>query len=384
MNNNIDSTKQDAICRPKTVSIIPHCLIILILDTSHSMWGKGLRDLKHALQAFYKTIEMNGIIETVVDIAAISMGDNLTMLEDFTPFRLSNLLTINIRPKGDTPIGAALKLAMQKIQEQLEVYQANGIEYVTPQLILLSDGKNSSDNFSAEAAEIQKACAEGKLICRAIAMGDSPNCQALSLIAGNNVMLPQDDNLPKAFVDAGEAISITYEAEAEKAVTCLPETTETNDIHETEASTNAADNEPEYLLDGSNIIHWNKYNKNVSLECVLALTRELEKQGKPFHVYFDATTKHVLKKECPDELPTYEQLLKDCPEHYHQVPAGTSADDFLLFLANKKQDSLIITNDQFKDHIDQYPWIMDHGRLLHGMVLNNLIYLPEISQQFPL
>ena len=221
MNSNTDSTKQDAICRPSLASIIPHCLIMLVLDTSHSMWGKGLHDLKHALQAFYKTIEINGIINTVVDIAAVSMGDNLTMLEDFTPFQTSKLLSINIRPKGDTPIGAALKLAMQKIQKQLEVYQTNGIEYVTPQLILLSDGKNSSDNFSKEAAKIQKACAEDKLICRAIAMGDSPDYQTLSLIAGNNVMLPKNNNLPKAFVDAGKAISVTYEAEAAEIVPCI-------------------------------------------------------------------------------------------------------------------------------------------------------------------
>lgn len=383
MMNNSDSTKQDAICRPKSVSIIPHCLIMLVLDTSHSMWGKGLRDLKHSLRAFFKSIELNGILCSIVDIAAVSMGDNLTMLEEFTPLQLSKLPTINIRPKGDTPIGAALKLAMQKIKEQVEQYQSEGLEYVTPQLILLSDGKNSSDDFSAEAIEIQQACAEGKLICRAIAMGDSPNCQALARIAGDNVTLPKDDNLPKAFVDAGEAISVTYEAEAEKTVPCLPPAEEAASDAESNVSSPCTEG-PEYLLDGSNIIYWNKLINNISLKCVLALTRELEKAGKPFHVYFDATTRHVLKKECPDELPTYEQLLKDCPEHYHQVPAGTSADAFLLFLANEKPNRLIVTNDQFKDHIDQYPWVKDRGRLLHGMVLDNLIFLPEIAQQFPL
>ena len=383
MMNNTDSTKQDAICRSSLASIIPHCLIMLVLDTSHSMWGKGLHDLKHSLRAFFKSIGLNGFLGSVVDIAAVSMGDNLTMLEEFTPLQLSKLPTINIRPKGDTPIGAALKLAMLKIKEQVEQYQSEGLEYVTPQLILLSDGKNSSDDFSAEANEIQKACAEGKLICRAIAMGNSPDCQALARIAGDNVTLPKDDNLPDAFTEAGNAISVTYEAEAEKTVPCLPPAEEAVSDAKSNVSSPRTEG-PEYLLDGSNIIHWNKYSKNISLECVLALTRELEKAGKSFHVYFDATTRHVLKKECPDELQTYEHLLNDCPEHYHQVPAGTSADDFMLFLANQKPDSLIITNDQFKDHIDQYPWVKDRGRLLHGMVLDNLIFLPETAQQFPL
>ena len=35
---------------------LPHCPIILVLDTSHSMWGKGLSDMVSSLKVFYQTL----------------------------------------------------------------------------------------------------------------------------------------------------------------------------------------------------------------------------------------------------------------------------------------------------------------------------------------
>ena len=64
---------------------MPHCPVILVLDTSHSMWGQGLTDMMVSLKAFYKTIADIQFLNAEVDIAAVSMGDNLCMLEDFTP-----------------------------------------------------------------------------------------------------------------------------------------------------------------------------------------------------------------------------------------------------------------------------------------------------------
>ena len=33
--------------------IVPHCPVMLVLDTSHSMWGKGLSDMTRSLKAFH-------------------------------------------------------------------------------------------------------------------------------------------------------------------------------------------------------------------------------------------------------------------------------------------------------------------------------------------
>lgn len=350
---------------------MPHCPVVLVLDTSHSMWGQGLADMMASLGAFYKTIADSQFLNAQVDVAAVSMGDNLCMLEDFTPLHSSDLPNRNIRPKGDTPIGAALELAQEALRIQIGRYQTVGIPYVTPNLILLSDGR-STDDFEAAAEEIRAAVKAGKLICRAIALGKDADMEALSSIAGSDhVMIPDFGGMRQSFARIGRIVSQTYEEEAQEVIV--------------EQAAPAARHEgTTYLLDGSNILHWDEYRTGVSLRHLLAITDHLKKTGQTFQVFFDATTPHILKKKAPQETVIYENLLKSDPVRFCQVPAGTCADDFLLLQADADKDALILTQDLFRDHIDKYPWLRTERRVIPGMVMNNVIFFPEISLQIPL
>ena len=347
---------------------MPHCPVILVLDTSHSMWGQGLTDMMSSLKAFYKTIADVQFLNAQVDIAAVSMGDNLCMLEEFTPLHSSDLPNRSIRPKGDTPIGAALELAQEALQAQISRYQTAGIAFVTPNLILLSDGK-STDDFQAAAEHIRNSVESGKLICRAIALGQNADMEALVSIAGRDrVMIPNFGGMRQTFAQIGQIVSQTYEEEAQEVIT---EQAMPVDRHIG----------AEYLLDGSNILHWGASRTGISLKHLLVITDHLKKANQAFQVFFDASAPHVLKKNAPQEADVYEKLLKDDPEHFCQVPAGTRADDFLLLQADANKDALILTQDLFRDHVDKYPWLKTERRVIPGMVMNNLIFFPEISLQ---
>ena len=41
----------------------------------------------------------------------------------------------------------------------------------------------------------------------------------------------------------------------------------------------------------------------------------------------------------------------------------------------------MISQDLFRDHVDKYPWLKTERRVIPGMVMNNLIFFPEISLQ---
>ena len=69
------------------------------------------------------------------------------------------------------------------------------------------------------------------------------------------------------------------------------------------------------------------------------------------------------------------------PANFCQVPTRTRADDFLLFQADANKDALILTQDRFRDHVDKYPWLKTEKRVIPGMVMNNVIFFPEISLQ---
>ena len=390
---------------------LPHCPIILVLDTSHSMWGKGLSDMVSSLKVFYQTLHDEDIPQSIIDIAAVSMGSNLGMLEDFTPFEQSVLPTLTIRPKGYTPIGGALALAMRRLEQQRASYQASGIAHVKPHLILLSDGRDSEDDFSAIASQIRSASQSGSLRCWAIAMGDNPDLDALRTIAGDAIFRPVYGDLRHAFAQVGKQVSETYVDEAvTSSVTSTASSDDslqdspciTIDIFSDSApdapssspsgasvspsapatpATPITSAGPDYILDGSNIIHWDKDIVPVSLNKVLAITRELDRQGKTYLVFFDATARHILPAL---ERPQLESLFSSRSQQFRQAPAGTAADEFILRQADSCPHALIITNDQYRQYSTTYAWLNSEKRLASGMLLGNKLFISRANLDCPL
>ena len=353
MTNNYFSTNNYAIANK-----IPHCPVILVLDTSHSMWGKGLADLKHSLQAFFDKIGQENNFSEFIDIAAVSMGDNLGMIEEFTPFQLSTLPALNIRPKGDTPLGAALDLAMQKLEAQLAHYQTGNIKSVTPQMIVLSDGK-SSDDHSFAVNRLNAMVKSGRLLCRTIALGDSPDMRILNQIGAT--VIANDNSMPEAFADAGEMVSQVYEEE-------IPEVIMGNPVAEQIPCGT------EYIIDGANVLYSGR--KDPSLRRIIALSREFMQKSIPFRIIFDATTPHRHLKH-KWEKQYYEKLFRDYPEHFYQAPAGHKADDFILQYTAAKPECVIITQDLYRDYRDRYREA--RRRVIGVMDLNDILLLPEIN-----
>lgn len=358
-------------------NVMPHCPVMLVLDTSHSMWGRGMQDLARAVGDFFRTIESAELPDSMIDIAGVSMGDNLCMLDEFRPLRESGLRNLSIRPKGHTPIGGALELALRKLDEKTGDYSRNGISVLTPHLVLLSDGI-SSDDFDGVAEEIRSRVGRGALVCRTVALGGHPDLDSLQRIAGGDVLIPREDDLRQAFTEVGRQVSQRCEAAADEV---MGETV-TAEVEPEEQPGEQATGGTLYLLDGSNILHWGNAGRGVSLRPVLAIAEELKRRGETYQVYFDASARHLLKSAA-GELEQYEKLLADDPDHFQQVPAGTRADDFLLLIASQDSSARIMTQDRFKDYADRYPQVVRADRLLPGMVVRDQIYFPGIDLKIP-
>lgn len=174
----------------------------------------------------------------------------------------------------------------EALQAQIGRYQAAGISYVTPNLILLSDGK-LTDDFQIAAEHIRCSVESGKLICRAIALGRDADMDVFSSIAGRDrVMIPNFVGMRQTFAQIGQFVSQTYEEDAQEVITeqAMPVDQHTG---------------AEYLLAGSNILHWDEYRIGISLKYLLAITNHLKTEGQQFLVFFDATAPHILKKHSP-------------------------------------------------------------------------------------
>ena len=381
-------------------NLIPHCPVIMVLDTSHSMWGQGLSDLKQSLQEFSRILCQETFQDALIDIETIRMGENFGILEPFTSMQDSNVASMEIRPKGDTPLGASLELALSELRDRLDWYRSNGINFVMPQMIVLSDGE-SSDDFSQPALIIRDMVQKGELACRAIALGARPNYFALQKFAGDSVVKSVGASMKESFQNVGRVVSQEYEDKAEEIIKNQFQKTTPDPMEAEKITTTASDVEtfgsfsegkdsdndlfaPDYLLDGSNILHWCK-PKSVSLAAVNAIVTHLKNQGKEFMVIFDASAPHLLEIVSESEHAAYESLINNDPIHFKQTPAGTCADVFLLEEARSNHKAVILTQDLYRDHRKAYSDILSkNGRVEPGMVLNRKIFFPRLNLTIPM
>lgn len=348
---------------------LPRCAVMLVLDTSHSMYrGTALADLTRSVRAFCGVLGRQSFAGSTVEIAAVSMGDNLGLIAPFAPVESSPLRGFSVRPKGDTPIGGALRCALAELDAQTARWRAEGRRLATPQLIVLSDGV-STDDFTSEAAEIRRRVAAGRLCVRAIALGANADRVALASFAGK-VLDPFGKDMAGAFGSAGVEVSRGYEREA------AAEAVETPSRPTPDGRT--------FLIDGTNLIYWDVRRSGLKLGYVLALARFLKATGVKYRVFFDASTPYRLReKGMPGDEARYRQALQARPDVFVEIPGGQQADAYLLMQAANDPSSVVISNDRFRDREHLYPWVRDPARRTGGMMLDGTLCFPDLGWRVP-
>ena len=357
------------------VPIMPRCPVMLVLDTSHSMYrGTALVDLHRSMRAFIEMLGKNVFKGATVDVAAVGMGDDLRLLDDFRPCDQSRLVGMRIRPKGDSPLGGALRLALGCLDRQEAGYRMAGTAMITPQLVVLSDGI-STDDCSAQVAEVRRRVADGRLSVFSIALGPSANHAMLYNLAGANVLDPFGSDMLGAFTTVGAGLSQSYERATANSLRNMTSSARVSDGYFRRHA---------FYVDGTNVLYW-EHNGRVRLDLVLALARTLKARGADYRVFFDASTPHKLReKGCPDDVRCYDEMLRLRPDRFVQVPAGSEADAFILMKADGIPNSIVVSQDRFHDREAIYPWVRNRDRHLTGMALDGELLFPRIGLRISL
>lgn len=104
------------------------------------------------------------------------------------------------------------------------------------------------------------------------------------------------------------------------------------------------------VLDGSNIALYNAHNKNKKRAClnnIQLITCELYKRGyREIILFTDASLRHQV-----ENIAVFTNFINEYEFKYVEVPSGTNADLFIIDYAIKN-NAIIVTNDQFRDHIE--------------------------------
>ena len=136
--------------------------VCLILDTSGSMSetiksSRGMvvkiDELNNNMHSLLNTIRNDNNARIMSDICIIACGgDEPKVLNGYTSVDKINYN--NVVPRGRTPLGASVQLALDLLQKRREYYRNNGIEHYKPILMIMSDGQpTEQDNVVYTAAQ---------------------------------------------------------------------------------------------------------------------------------------------------------------------------------------------------------------------------------------
>lgn len=125
------------------------------------------------------------------------------------------------------------------------------------------------------------------------------------------------------------------------------------------------------VLDGSNIIHW--YDETPDIDTVSKVVRDLKGRGFVPVVWFDANAGYLIS----DRYMGPDRLARELGLPARQVlvaPKGTPADPLILHAAARLK-ARVVTNDRYRDWVEDYPQISTPGFLVRGAVTDRGVSL---------
>ena len=138
------------------------CPVVLLLDTSGSMQGEPIKALNDGIKTFQQDVMRDTQATLSVETAIITFGNggvktvqDFVGIDQFTPPTLT---------AGDlTPMGKAIELALDLIEDHKAIYKTHGIQYYRPWIFLITDGA-PTDQWNLAAQRVKQAEAENRVL----------------------------------------------------------------------------------------------------------------------------------------------------------------------------------------------------------------------------
>jgi uncharacterized protein YegL len=166
----------------------PRIACALLLDTSGSMNGEPIEQLNRGFELFCEEIKTDELAKKRAEITVITFGGVARVEIPFTEGR--DLQPRTLAPTGGTPLGAALQLALDQLEQQKQAYKQAGLEYYRPWLFVLTDGAPTDGNaFTDAAARVREAEAGRKVSVFGIGVGPHANLDRLRELSAQRVPL---------------------------------------------------------------------------------------------------------------------------------------------------------------------------------------------------
>ena len=160
----------------------PRCPVVLLLDCSSSMAGSPITELEAAVGQFYREMASDPIASMSVEIGVVTFGDSIKKLRDFEAVAdtLAKPLP-HLVASGNTPMGAAIRLAVDEVKQRRAFYKCQGFSAYKPWIVLMTDGQ-PNDDWQNPAMTARGMADRGELTFIGVGIGTSVDMTTLSQI----------------------------------------------------------------------------------------------------------------------------------------------------------------------------------------------------------
>lgn len=180
----------------KATRKVPICLVV---DSSGSMMNKDgqdrakIEELNDNIQSLIDYIRNDPKASRICDLSIISFGGTVDVISGYSS--IENVDFRELKPQGRTPMGEAVRKAIELLTIRRTYYRNNNIEHYKPILLLMSDG-NPTDDYHPAALELSRMVNNRELKVFPVGIGDTFDHSILSEFS------PQIN--PKKISDAAE------------------------------------------------------------------------------------------------------------------------------------------------------------------------------------
>lgn len=164
----------------------PRCPCLLLLDISGSMTGRPIKELNDGLTQFKDELAADSVAMQRVEVGIVTFGP--ANIE--TPFTAAGAFyPPELRASGDTPMGQAIRMGLDMIEQRKAEYKANGIAYYRPWVFLITDG-GPTDEWQSAAAVVREGETSKKFAFFAVGV-EGANMEVLGQISVRQPLMLQ-------------------------------------------------------------------------------------------------------------------------------------------------------------------------------------------------
>lgn len=200
-------------------------LCVLVVDTSISMEkNDAIGEVTRGLQLFEKELKADAIAKDRARVLVVRAGGDVSIARAWTDG--TDFTAPNLSAGGRTPLGQAMRLALEQCEDQRARVEASGNTTTMPYIFLLSDGEPNDDGWEDVAEACRRAESAKKVVVLPFGTEDA-DLTSLRQFTNNNVFKLKDNSFAEFFSFVARTMrTVTHSKPGEKLQLQLPRTIE--------------------------------------------------------------------------------------------------------------------------------------------------------------